>query len=161
MIVTAGYPTKAVIAIKPGGTGDISGTERVAWTFNKGTAYVASPILYGDYLYLLADNGAITCLDAKTGELKYEGGRPPKPGRFTASPVAFEGKILTTSENGDTFVVKAGPAHEIVRTNSVDEMVMATPAISQGRILLRTVEHLYCIKTGATLSAAKPAAGEE
>ena len=61
--------------------------------------------------------------------------------------------ILTTSENGDTFVMKAGPAHEIVRTNSVDEMVMATPAISQGRILLRTVEHLYCIKTGATLTA--------
>jgi outer membrane protein assembly factor BamB len=157
VIVTAGYPTKAVIAIRPGGTGDISGTERVAWTFNKGTAYVASPILYGDYLYLLADNGAITCLDAKTGEIKYEGGRPPKPGRFTASPVAFEGKILTTSENGDTFVTKAGPVHEVVRTNSIDEMVMATPAISQGRILLRTVEHLYCIKTGATLSAAAPA----
>jgi outer membrane protein assembly factor BamB len=157
VIVTAGYPTKAVIAIKPGGTGDISGTERVAWTFNKGTAYVASPILYGDYLYLLADNGAITCLDAKTGEVKYEGGRPPKPGRFTASPVAFEGMILTTSENGDTFVTKAGPVHEIVRTNSVDEMVMATPAISQGRILLRTVEHLYCIKAGAMLSAPKPA----
>jgi outer membrane protein assembly factor BamB len=157
VIVTAGYPTKAVIAIKPGGTGDISGTERVAWTFNKGTAYVASPILYGDYLYLLADNGAITCLDAKTGEVKYEGGRPPKPGRFTSSPVAFEGMILTTSENGDTFVMKAGPTHEIVRTNSVEEMVMATPAISQGRILLRTVEHLYCIKSGAMLSAAKPA----
>jgi outer membrane protein assembly factor BamB len=154
VIVTAGYPTKAVIAIRPGGTGDISGTERVAWTFNKGTAYVASPILYGDYLYLLADNGAITCLDAKTGAVKYEGGRPPKPGRFTSSPVAFEGMILTTSENGDTFVTKAGPAHEIVRTNSVDEMVMATPAISQGRILLRTVEHLYCIKAGAALSAA-------
>jgi outer membrane protein assembly factor BamB len=157
VIVTAGYPTKAVIAIKPGGTGDVSGTDRVAWTFNKGTAYVASPILYGDYLYLLADNGVLTCLDAKTGEVKYEGGRPPKPGRFTASPVAFEGKILTTSENGDTFVTKAGPVHEVVRTNSIDEMVMATPAISQGRILLRTVEHLYCIKAGATLSAAAPA----
>ena len=50
----------------------------MAWTFNKGTAYVASPILYGDYLYLLADNGAITCLDAKTGAVKYEGGRPPE-----------------------------------------------------------------------------------
>ena len=65
-----------------------------------------SPILYGDYLYLTTDRGILTCLDAKTGEVKYEGGRIPIPATFTASPVAFEGKILMTSEDGDTFVVK-------------------------------------------------------
>jgi outer membrane protein assembly factor BamB len=154
VIVTAGYPNKRIVAIKPGGSGDVTDTDRIAWKYDKGTAYVASPILYGDYVYLLTDNGTITCLDAKTGQVKYEGGRVPKPGRFTSSPVAYDGKILLTSEDGDTFVVKAGPAHEILRTNSVDEAVLATPALSQGRILIRTVGHLYCIKMGAASSSA-------
>jgi outer membrane protein assembly factor BamB len=153
VIATAGYPKKRVIAIRPGGKGDITGTDRVVWTYDKGTAYVASPILYGDYAYLLSDNGTLTCLDAKTGQVKYEGGRVPKPGRVTASSVAFEGKILLTNEDGDTFVVKAGPTHEVLGTNTVDEPVMATPAISQGRILIRAARHLYCIKAGATATA--------
>jgi outer membrane protein assembly factor BamB len=153
VIATAGYPTKRVIAIRPGGSGDVTGTDRIAWTYDKGTAYVASPILYGDYLYLLADNGVVTCLDAKTGAIKYEGGRPPKPARFMASPVAYEGQIVLTSDDGDSFILKAGPTHEILRTNSVDEPVMATPAISQGRILIRAANHLYCIKQTASPSS--------
>ncbi len=146
VIVSAGYPAKKVIAIRPGGSGDITGTDRIVWTYEKGAAYVPSPILYGDYLYLTTDKGILTCLDPKTGKVLYEGGRVPVPATFMASPVAYDGKILLTGDDGSTYVIKAGPVHEVLRTNTVDEPVAASPALSQGRILIRATGHLYCIK---------------
>jgi outer membrane protein assembly factor BamB len=145
VFVVAGFPAKIAMAIKLGGSGDLTGTPNVPWTYAKGTAYVPSPILYGDYLYLTTDRGILTCIDVKTGEVKYEGGRIPIPATFTASPVAFEGKILMTSEDGDTFIVKAGPKHEIIGTNSIGEAVYASPAIADGRIFIRGEKNLYCI----------------
>jgi outer membrane protein assembly factor BamB len=147
VFLVAGFPAKIAMAIKLGQNGDLTGTPNVPWTYAKGTAYVPSPILYGDYLYLTTDRGILTCLDAKTGEVKYEGGRIPIPATFTASPVAFEGKILMTSEDGDTFIVKAGPKHEVLGTNSVGEPVYASPAIADGRIFIRGEKNLYCIGT--------------
>jgi len=147
VFLVAGFPAKIAMAIKLGQSGDLTGTPNVAWTYAKGTAYVPSPILYGDYLYLTTDRGILTAIDAKTGEVKYEGGRIPIPATFTASPVAFEGKILMTSEDGDTFIVKAGPQHEILGTNSVGEPVYASPAIADGRIFIRGEKNLYCIGT--------------
>src|SRR5690606_18475965 len=97
VIVTAGYPERRVIAIRPGGSGDITGTDRIAWRYDRGTGYVVSPILYGDYVYLVGDKGILTCLDARTGAVKYEGGRVPVPATFMASPVAYDGRILLTS----------------------------------------------------------------
>ena len=145
--LVAGSPAKIAYAIKLGQNGDLTGTPNVPWKYEKGTAYVPSPILYGDYLYLTTDRGILTCIDAKTGEVKYEGGRIPIPATFTASPVAFENKILMTSEDGDTFIVKAGPKHEILGTNSVGEPVYASPAIADGRIFIRGEKNLYCIGT--------------
>jgi outer membrane protein assembly factor BamB len=145
VFLVAGFPAKIAMAIRLGQTGDLTGTPNVPWQYAKGTAYVPSPILYGDYLYLTTDRGILTCIDAKTGEVKYEGGRIPIPATFTASPVAFEGKILMTSEDGDTFVVKSGPKHEILGTNSVGEAVYASPAIADGRIFIRGEKNLYCI----------------
>ena len=142
VIATAGYPEKRVIALRPG---DVPADQRVAWKFARGTGYVISNVLYGDYLYLFADNGITTCLDARTGEVKYEGGRVPKPARFMGSPVAFGGYMAMTSEEGDTFMVKAGPAHEIARTNSVGEPVYSSPAIANGRIYIRANQHLFAI----------------
>jgi outer membrane protein assembly factor BamB len=149
VFISSGYPAKRTIAIKLGGSGDLTGTPFIAWKYEKGTAYVASPILYGDYVYLISDKGILTCLDAKTGEVKYEGGRVPVPATFMSSPVAFDGKILISSEDGDTFVVKAGPAHEILRTNSLGEPIYASPAIAAGKIFIRGEKHLYCIANGA------------
>jgi outer membrane protein assembly factor BamB len=149
VIVSAGYPAKRTIAIKLGGSGDLTGTPSVVWKYEKGTAYVASPILYGDYVYIISDKGVITCLDAKTGEVKYEGGRVPVPASFMGSPVAFDGKILITSDDGDTFVVKAGAAHEILRTNSLAEPIFTTPALANGKIYIRGDKNLYCISSGA------------
>ena len=145
VFLVAGFPAKIAMAIKLGGSGDLTGTPNVPWKYAKGTAYVPSPILYGDYLYLTTDRGILTCIDAKTGEVKYEGGRIPIPATFTASPVAFEGKILMTSEDGDTFIVKAGPKHEVLGTNTVGEPVYASPAIADGRIFIRGEKNLYCI----------------
>jgi outer membrane protein assembly factor BamB len=144
VILSAGFPAKKVIAVKLGGSGDVTATQ-VAWTYEKGTAYVPSPILVGDYVYLMSDGGIITCLDARTGEVKYEGGRPPVSARFMASMVAVGETILQTSEAGDVFVVRAGPKHEVIRTNSIDEPISASPAIANGRIYLRGEQHLYAI----------------
>ncbi len=147
VFVVAGYPAKIALAIRLGGAGDITtgAASGIMWKYAKGTAYVPSPILYGDYLYLMTDRGILTCLDARTGAVKYEGGRIPVPATFTASPVAFDGKILLTSEDGDTFVLKAGPVHEVLRTNSIGEPVYASPALADGKIFIRGEKHLYCI----------------
>jgi outer membrane protein assembly factor BamB len=141
----AGYPAKVAMAIKLGGSGDLTKTPNMTWKYEKGTAYVPSPILYGDYLYLTTDRGILTCIDAKTGEVKYEGGRIPIPATFTASPVAFEGKLLMTSEDGDTFIIKAGPKHEVIGTNSIGEAVYASPAVADGSIFIRGEKNLYRI----------------
>jgi outer membrane protein assembly factor BamB len=144
VIVTAGYPAKKVIAVRPG---EVAPDKRVAWEYAKGTGYVLSNILYGDYLYLLTDNGIVTCLDAKTGAVRYEGGRVPVPSRFMGSPVAFADFIALTSVDGETFMLKSGPKHEIVRTNSVNEPVYSSPAIAKGRIYIRGQKHLFAIGT--------------
>jgi outer membrane protein assembly factor BamB len=139
VVVSAGYPDKYAYAFKAGGDG------KPIWEYTKGTAYVPSPIFYGDYVYLVTDRALLTCLDAKTGEVKYEGKRPPAPVTMAGSPVAFNGKILLTSEDGDTYVVKAGPDFEVIRTNSIGEPVLSSPAIANGMILIRGKDHLFAI----------------
>lgn len=146
VFVYAGYPVKKVFAIKLGAKGDLTGSENLAWQYDKGTAYVPSSILYGDHLYLMTDRGIITCLDAKTGKIVYEGGRIPVPATFTASPVAADGRLLLTSEDGDTYVIRAGAKHEVIATNSIGEPVYASPAISDGMIFLRGEKNLYAVK---------------
>lgn len=142
VIVTAGYPAKRTIAIRPG---DQPEDKRVAWEYAKGTGYVLSNILYNDRVYLSTDNGIITCLEAQTGTVVYEGGRPPKPTHFMGSAVAYNGLIAMTSEDGDTFLLKAGPKHEIVRTNTVDEPVYSSLALANGRVYIRGEKHLFAI----------------
>jgi outer membrane protein assembly factor BamB len=144
VIVTAGFPVKKVIAIRAGNVAD---DQRVAWQYSKGTAYVTSNILYGDYLYLTTDNGIVSVLEAKTGAIKQEGIRPPVPAHFMGSPVAFNGLLAFTSEEGDTFLLKAGPSPELVRTNKVDEAVYSSLAIANGRIYIRGLKHLFAIGT--------------
>jgi outer membrane protein assembly factor BamB len=134
---SAGFPDKRVYGVKTDGT--------LVWSYEKGTAYVPSPILYGELLYVMTDRGLLTCFEARTGKVIYEGRRVPKPATFSASPVAFEGKILLTSEDGETFVIRAGAEHEVLRTNTVDEPVYASPAVANGRIYIRGARHLFAI----------------
>jgi len=153
VFLTAGSGAKRAIAIRPGGTGDISETDKVVWRYQKGTAYTASPVLYGDYLYLMSDGGIITCLDAKTGAVVYEGGRPPIAATFRSSLAAFGERILETSEDGDTFVVRAGPKHEVLRSNSVGEPVWASLAFAHDTIYIRGAEHLFAVRGPASAKA--------
>ncbi|HEX5083132.1 MAG TPA: PQQ-binding-like beta-propeller repeat protein [Blastocatellia bacterium] len=146
VILSSGFPSKVITAVKLGGQGNLDDTDKIAWRYNKGTSYVPSPILYGDYVYLMSDSGILTCLNARTGEVVYEGGRVPIATKFYgASPVAFDGKLLLTSDDGDTFVIKAGPKHEVLGTNSIGEPCRASIAIADGKLFIRGEKHLYCI----------------
>jgi len=151
VVVSAGFPLKRTLAIKLGASGELDSLNaNIAWRYNKGSAYVPSPILLGDYFYLMTDRGQLTCVEAKSGKMIYEGARLPVPATFTASPVAYGDKLLLTSEDGDTFVIKAGPTHEVLATNSVEEPVFASPAIANGMIFIRGEKNLYCIGNSGT-----------
>jgi len=141
--VTSGYPKKKTMAIR---LDPAKGQERVAWKYDKGTGYIPSPILYGDYLYIMTGAGLLTCLDAVTGEPKYDGKRFPQPGQFTGAPVAFDGKLLITSNDGDTYVVKAGPEFEVLATNSLGEPVYASLALAGDSVFIRSASSLFRIR---------------
>jgi outer membrane protein assembly factor BamB len=146
VILSSGFPSKVIKAVRLGGLGTLDGTDKIVWTYNKGTAYVPSPILYGDYVYLMSDAGILTCLEAETGKLVYEGGRVPVATTFYgASPVAYEGKILLTGDDGETFVIRAGPKHEVIGTNAIGEPSRVSIAIAAGRLFLRGEKNLFCI----------------
>lgn len=147
--LTAGSGEKRTMAFRPGADGDV-GAENVVWAYDRG-APVPSPLLLGKYLYLMNERGQTTCLEALTGELQYEA-RPPVPATFMASMVAFGDRILQMSEDGDTFVVKAGPIHEILRTKSVGEPVYA-PALAGGTMYVRGEQHLFAIRTKGQVAA--------
>ena len=143
--LTSGFPRKVLRAFSLGDYGDLGESDSLVWEYNKGMAYVTSNIVYGGHVYLFNDGGVVTCLDALTGEIVYEGGRPPVPGSFKSSPVAYDGKILIASEEGDLFVIKAGPEFEVLATNSMNEVVWASPAISNGKIYIRGDRHLFAV----------------
>jgi outer membrane protein assembly factor BamB len=144
---SAGYPKKRVIALRPGPLeAGAAEDARVAWQYERGTGYVVSPILHRDLVYLVSDQGLMTSLEATSGKVVYEGARLPKAARFTASPVAFEDRLLLVSEEGDAFLVRAGPQHEVLGTCSLGERVYASPALARGRILLRTESSLVCVR---------------
>jgi outer membrane protein assembly factor BamB len=130
-----------VIAIRPGGRGDITGTH-VAWRHDKGAVSVPSPLAVGGYLFALRDGGVLTCLDAKSGDVLWQQ-RLPARGNYFASPVAGDGKVYVVNEEGEVSVVAAKPVYELLATNSMGERTLASPAISGGSIFIRTDEHLY------------------
>jgi outer membrane protein assembly factor BamB len=146
VFVSTGYPTKNVMAVR---LNPAPGEERIAWTYKKGTGYIPNTILYGDYLYFMTDAGLLTCVDAMTGKPQYESKRFPTPAHFAGAPVAFDGKMLITSQDGDTYVLKAGPVYEILGTNSLGEGVTASLAIAGDSIYIRSQKNLYRIRQAA------------
>jgi outer membrane protein assembly factor BamB len=108
--------------------------------------HATSPIFYRDCLYLVSDAGIMTCLDPATGTVKNDSGRVPVPATIRSAAVAFGDKILLTSEDGDTFVIKAGSTHEVVATNSVGEPVWASLALARGMVFIRGDKHVFGIR---------------
>ena len=109
-----------------------------------------TPVIYGEYLYTCANHGIIACYNAKTGERLYQQRIGDKGGSYSASPVAANGKIYLSSEDGDIFVVKAGPKYELLATNPMGEVLMSTPAISDGTIFVRGQHSVFAIAKKAT-----------
>src|SRR5207247_5743039 len=121
-------------------------TDYVGWFQPRLGTYQTSALVYGDYYYTLLDRGLMLCHDAKTGKQMYGLTRiSPDAAAFTASPWAYNGKVFALSEDGDTFVVEAGPTFKLLGKNSLHEMALATPAVAQGSLFLRTQSWLYRI----------------
>ena len=152
--IASGYsPIQPIVAIRPEARGDITlaenslTDENIAWSTKRGGPYMPSPIVYGDYLYCCANSGILTCYDAKTGDVAYKKRMRAKGGTlsFTGSPLAADGHLFLTTEDGRTLVVKAGPKFELVGTNSVGENVLTTPAISDGKLFIRGQQHVFAL----------------
>ena len=119
----------------------------MAWYQRQGGPYNPSPLVYGDYYYTLMDFGFLTCRDARTGKEIYGKQRIHAEGAaFTASPWAYNGKIFALSEDGDTYVIQAGPEFKVLGKNPLDEMCLATPAIYRSSLIVRTASKLYRIE---------------
>jgi outer membrane protein assembly factor BamB len=169
--ISSGYPGGAlrpVYAIRPGAAGDISryaavssglqegfpGTrtysqdDHVVWSYPLLGTYNTTALVYRDIYYTLLDRGFLLAHDAATGEEVYGRQRLEIGNGFTASPWGYNGKIFLLSEDGDTFVVKAGTEFEILHKNSLNEMSLSTPAVARGSLILRTQSALYRITTG-------------
>ncbi|HYO83954.1 MAG TPA: PQQ-binding-like beta-propeller repeat protein [Bryobacteraceae bacterium] len=148
--VMSGFRNPNLLAIKLGRKGDLTGTDAVLWTTNRGTSYTPSPVLHEGKLYMLTDSGMLSCLDAATGKPFYERVRLPKPYNFKASPVAVNGRLYLSSEDGDVIVVGMGEKFEVLKTNTLaDQSFIATPAVVNGDMYLRSTSQLFCIRESA------------
>ncbi len=139
MIVVASgrRPEAPIFAFRPDGT--------IAWQKQQRGSYMPTPLIYQDRLYVLGNAGIFDCYDLKTGAEIYRQRIPHAGSGFSASPVASDGKIYLPSEDGDIFVVRAGPQFELLAKNEMNEPIMATPAIAGGLLLIRTDHHLWAI----------------
>jgi outer membrane protein assembly factor BamB len=150
-IVTAGYPpVRPVYAIRAGARGDISlpsgksASDAIAWSHDRDGTYISSPIVYRDQLYTLNQNGILTAYDVERGTRLYRA-RVGGGGAFTASPIAGDGKLYIASEDGDVFVVQAGREYTELGRYPMNEVLMASPAISNGVLIVRTLGHVWGI----------------
>lgn len=150
--LTGGWPGgRPIKAFKPGANGDISVNDEqrsgpyVSWVAERGGPYVPTPIVYGEYLYVCGDRGVLTCLNANTGAQIYQQRINNQSIGFSASPIAGDGKIFLASEDGDVYVIRAGPLYELMAVNPMGEAMIATPAISGGMLIVRGQHHVFGI----------------
>ena len=150
--VMSGFRNPNLMAIRLGREGDLTGTDAIVWQNQRGNSYSASPVLHDGTLYVLTDNGMLSAFDASTGKPHYQQVRLPKPYNFKASLVGANGKLYLASENDDVIVVKMGPAFEVLATNTLkDQIFVATPAIADGELYLRSETTLFCIRQSRAL----------
>lgn len=131
-----------VVAIRPGGTGDITETH-VLWRYNKQIPYCPSPVYYRGLLFMIKNGGVLAVVDAKDGTLLKQG-RISATGDYYSSPVAGDGKVFTISQRGKLTILESGALWNELASADFGEDAYATPAIAGGRIYLRTNGHLYC-----------------
>jgi PQQ-like domain/Ankyrin repeats (many copies)/Domain of unknown function (DUF3471) len=151
IFVTGGYPpVRPIYAIRPGAGGDISlpkgqeSSQAIVWSNMTEGTYIPTPLVYGRYLFTLNINGVLSAYNPETGQRAFRG-RVGTGGSFSASPIAADGRLYVASEDGEIYVLDAGPGLTQVAKNDMKEVIMATPAISDGVIVVRTLGHLYGI----------------
>jgi outer membrane protein assembly factor BamB len=152
IVVASGRrPEAPIFVIRAGAEGDITlapgqaASRHVAWSKQQRGSYMPTPLIYRGHLYVLANQGLFDCYELKTGAEVYRQRVAHRGSGFSASPVAADGKIYLPGEDGEIFVVKAGPEYELLATNPMGEPLMATPAISSGLMLVRTERHLFAV----------------
>lgn len=157
MIYSTSGRNGPTIAIRPGGSGDVSDTH-VVWKQRRGGAYVPTGVFYKDRLYTVADGGVASCYNAADGSLVWQ---QRLKGSFTSSLVAGADRIYAVNENGLVFVFEHGDKFRLLAENDMAESCLATPAVAGGEIFLRTEKHLYCIPAPPEASATADVNGDE
>ncbi len=158
LFLTTGFPEYHLMGIRPDGEGNITGTDHIAWHIPhrangpRGASYVPSPLAHDGYFFVVSDEGYLGCIEATTGKRLWM----KKLGRrHSASPVLIEGHLIIPDDDGKVWVVKASPKFQIVERNDMGDGIFASPAVSHGQMLLRTVKYLYCIKAERKSAAAR------
>ena len=142
-----------IFVVKPGATGDISleadstNSKYFAWFVKRGGAYMQTPLIYEGLLYNLQVSGMLTCFDALTGEVKYKQNLAEA---FTASGVAADGKVYFASEEGNVYVIQAGPEYKLLSKNIMNDVCMASPAISGNALFFRTQHFVIAVESKQT-----------
>ena len=158
LYINSGYVAdehRPVYAIRPGASGDITlpegatSNDYIVWSHPQLGSYNPSSLVYGDVHYTLLDRGIMMAYDARTGQEVYPRKRITAGTLFTASPWAYNDKIFVLSEDGDTFVIQAGPEFTVLGRNSLDEMTLSTPAVARDSLIIRTATKLYRIAESA------------
>lgn len=145
LYLSRGYRSGPYMSVTAGGRGDVSKTA-VRWSVATGAPYISSLVYYQGLVYMASDVGVVTCVDAASGDRVWQ---ERIEGIFTASPVAGDGKLYLVSETGDTIVLEAGRTARVLSRNALDERSAASPAVSRGRIFLRTDDHLIAVGSGS------------
>ena len=151
VIASGRAPERPIFAVKPGSRGDLTlakgetSSEAVAWSRTGRGSYMPTPLAYRGLLYVLANNGVFDAYDPKTGKEIYRQRLSLVGSGFSASPVAADGKIYLSNEDGDMLVVRAGSTFQHIATNSIGELLMATPALSDGVMYVRGQSTLFAI----------------
>jgi outer membrane protein assembly factor BamB len=151
VIASGRAPERPIFVVRAGARGDITLTEgsthndAVVWSRTGRGSYMPTPLAYDGILYVLANNGVFDAYDLTTGTEFYRQRMPEIGSGFSASPVAADGKIYVSSEDGEIFVLGAGPAFKRIATNSMGELIMATPALSEGVMYVRSAQSLFAV----------------
>jgi outer membrane protein assembly factor BamB len=144
LFITSGFPELHILAIRPDGKGKVA-DEQIAWRTRRGASYVPSPVLYGPFFLNVSDGGFLGCWMADTGEQLWN---ERTVGHTTASPVVVEDRVYLQADKGVTTVVRPGKTFEKLAENDLGEETFASPAVSQGQLFIRSVEHLFAIGKG-------------
>jgi outer membrane protein assembly factor BamB len=149
-----GEANRPLMAVRAGARGDISlaadhtSNDFVAWRQPRFSGYTPSPLVYRGRVYAVNDNGILQVADARTGVEVFKARMGGGGHTFSSSPLASQGRIYLTSEDGDTFVLRAGDTYDEIARNSLGEMSLATPAADADSLYVRTQTRLYRIRTG-------------